>query len=459
VTAGVIVAVAVLVGLAAGDPVPTWQVPAAVLVGGAVLYAGMRWPFGSLMLMLGSSILLVVVRASGLRSVNLIDILLLPVLVASIFGRARREALAEAPSGPGHDRLRAAEKNFTSSVVIFYACAVLSLIQIVGHSGVGAALDSGLIMIRAFQGLALYPLCMWWLRTPERIASAWSALFAAGVALALVNIVGVLAWDVKRAGMTLFLNNPDAPLSSPNEAGTATLIMGAVLLVRHAVRPHWSNLALGAFMLLVLALTQSRSALLAWGAFGLLTLRWVGPSRLLAGALAIAAILPLLPGTFWERMSRSATVDRGSFEVLSFFQRVFGWQVAWRVFLDHPLTGVGYLGYRFVSHQYNELRLVLGTVENYFYEVLVSMGLVGFGLLILVIVRLFQLGRAVGRAAVPGSLAHHMARYHTPLVIGLLVANMTGDNFMGMVSVAQMAMWTAVLVRSGHAAVAESPST
>jgi O-antigen ligase len=129
------------------------------------------------------------------------------------------------------------------------------------------------------------------------------------------------------------------------------------------------------------------------------------------------------------------------------------------VFLDHPLTGVGYLGYRFVSHQYNELRLVLGTVENYFYEVLVSMGLVGFGLLILVIVRLFQLGRAVGRAAVPGSLAHHMARYHTPLVIGLLVANMTGDNFMGMVSVAQMAMWTAVLVRSGHAAVAESPST
>jgi hypothetical protein len=46
-----------------------------------------------------------------------------------------------------------------------------------------------------------------------------------------------------------------------------------------------------------------------------------------------------------------------------------------------------------------------------------------------------------------------MARFHAPLMLGLLVANMTGDNFVGLVGLAQVAMWTAVMVRAGHDAV------
>lgn len=453
-TAVLIVGLAALVGLAAGDPSPVWRVPVAVIAGGAVLYTGMRWPFAGLLMMLGSCILLIVVRASGLRSVNLIDIMLLPVLVASVFGRARREARTHVQQGPAHDRLHAAERRFTRSVVVFFAFAALSLVQIVGHAGVASALDSGLILIRALQGLLLYPLCIWWLRSQARVEHAWRALFVAGAALALTNIIGVAVGGVKRAGMTLFLNNPDAPFSSPNEAGTASLIVGVVLLVRQAMRPDWKNLALGALMLLLLGLTQSRSGILAWATFGLFTLRWVRPAWLLTGALSIAALLPLMPQPFWTRMARSVAVERGSFEAFSFFQRVYGWRTAWRVFQDHPWTGVGYLGYRFVSHSYNELRVVLGTVENYFFEILVSMGVVGLAMLAIVIARLFQLGRQVSRTAPPGTLAHHMARFHAPLVLALLVANLTGDNFVGMVSVAQLAMWTAVLVQSGHTAVA-----
>jgi O-antigen ligase len=226
-----------------------------------------------------------------------------------------------------------------------------------------------------------------------------------------------------------------------------------VLLIRHAMRPNWKNLALGALMVVLLGLTQSRSGLLAWVTFALFTLQWVRPSRLLTGALAIAALLPLLPHSFWVRMVRSVAMERGTFESSSFFQRVFGWGTAWRVVQDYPWTGVGYLGFRFVSDKYNPLRMVIGTVENYFYEILVSMGVVGLVLLAIVIVRLFQLGREVGRLAPPGTLAHHMARFHAPLVLGLLVANLTGDNFVGMLGLAQLAMWTAVLVRSGHAAV------
>jgi len=43
---------------------------------------------------------------------------------------------------------------------------------------------------------------------------------------------------------------------------------------------------------------------------------------------------------------------------------------------------------------------------------------------------------------------------HGPLVLGLLAANLTGDNFLGLVSIAQLALWCAVLVGAGHAAVA-----
>lgn len=451
-----IVGLSLLAGLAAGDPSPLWYVPLAAIAGGAVLYAGARWPFASLLIILGSTILLVVVRASGLRAVNLIDVLLPPVFVVSVFGAARRDARANVRSGPGHDQLNQAARHFTRSVVVFFAAAALSLFQLAGQAGTKAALDSALVLSRAIQGLLLYPLCMWWLHTPSRVARAWSTLFIAGVVFAIINIIGVTLWQVPRAGMTFFLNNWDAPLSSPNEAGTATLIVGVVLLVRHAMKPDWKNPALGLLMVVLLALTQSRSGLLAWATFGLLTLRWVKPSRLLTGGLAVAAVLPLLPMKFWERMVRSVAVERGSFEAFSFFQRLYGWRAAWGIVQDHPWTGIGYLGFRFVSHRYNELRVVLITVENYFYEILVSMGIVGLALLAVVIVRLFQLGHAVGRVAPRGTLAHHMARFHTPLVLGLLVANLTGDNFVGMVSIAQMALWTAVLVRSGHTALAES---
>lgn len=449
-----ILGLAVLTGLAVGDPSPRWFFPLAAIAGLGVLYAGSRWPYPSLMLILGSSILLVVVRVSDLRSVNMIDVLLPTVLVFSYFGRARFEARTHEEHGPSHARLHAAELGFTRAVLVFYCLAALSLIQLARLAGLPAALDSALLLARAVQGLLLFPLCKWWLRTPERIQDAWRAMVVAGVVLALVNIAGVALWDVKRAGMTLFLNDTEGPISDPNEAGTAALVVGVILLIRHAMRPSWINPALGVLMLALLGLTQSRSAILAWAAFGLFTLHWVRPSRLLTGALGVAAMLPLLPHSFWIRMVRSIAIERGTFEAFSFFQRVYGWRTAWGVVQDHPWTGVGYLGFRFVSHRYNELRVVFGTVENYFYEVLVSMGIPGLVLLAIVIVKLFNLGHTVGRIAPPGTLAHHMARFHAPLCLGLLVANLTGDNFMGMLAIAQLSIWTAVLVCSGHAAVA-----
>ncbi len=417
-----IVVVAVLIGLALGATTQQWIVQAGVVVAVSLIFAAARWPFPALLVLLGSTILLVVCTISGRRALTPFDILLPPVLLASAFGTARRDAHAHVESGPAHERLRAAERGFTRWVVAFYALGALSLIRLAQLSGISNAVDSGLLLLRAIQGLAIYPLCTWWLRSRERVDQAWRAMFVAGLALVAVNLVGVTLWGVKRAGMTLFVTDFADPLASPNEAGTATLLVGVVLLVRQALKPNIRNAVLGGLLVVLLALTQSRSALLAWIVFGVLTLRYVRPLQLVTGTLSIAALLPLLPEAFWTRMARSVAVERGSFEAFSFFQRVYGWKVAWRVFLDEPWLGVGYLGFRFLSHRYNELRVVFITVENYFFEMLVSLGLVGLFVLGVVIVRLFQLGREVGRVAPPGTLAHHMARFHAPLILGLLVA-------------------------------------
>jgi len=451
-----IVGLAVLVGLAAGSPSPTWTVPLAVIGGCALLYLSAIRPFGSLLVILGTCIVLVVVRVTEFRAINPIDVLMPPVLIASVFGRARREARAHPESGPGHDEMNFAERRLARAVVVFYVLAAISLLQLARVAGTGAALDSALLLARAIQGLLFYPLASWWLRTPERIALAWKGLLVAGVVLAVANIVAIAAFDVKRAGMTLYLNDPEEPVACPNECGTATLIVGVVLMIRHVMRPQWINLVLGALMIALLGLTQSRSGILAWATFGLFTLRWVRPSRLLAGALALAALLPLMPQSFWIRMMRTVAVKKGTFEAYSMFERIYGWKTAWGVVKDHPWTGIGYLGFRFVSNAYNEMRIVLITVENYYYEILVSMGIVGLIVLAFVIVRLFQVGRAVERTAPRGTLGYHMARFHAPLILGLLVANMTGDNFMGLVGLAQVALWTAVMVRAGHDAVAQS---
>ena len=451
-----IVGLALFVGLVIGNPTPAMWIPCGVVAGIGTIWLSLRWPYVSLLFILGSTILLVVVRVFELRSINLIDILMPPVLVASALGGARQASRSELGSGPAHEGLLRAERRLIQSVFWFFGLAILSLVRLGMLAGTANALDSGLILGRALQGLLIYPLAIWLLRTPGRIEGAWWSVIVAGIGLLIINLVGVTAWDVKRAGMTFFLNNWDAPLATPNEAATAALLVGVILLIRQAMRPNWWNLALLAPMLLLLGLTQSRSGILAWVTFGLLNIRRVRFSQLLVVALVTAAMLPFLPESFWMRMTRSAAVEPGTFEALSMYQRFYGWHAAWGVFMDHPLIGVGYLGFRFISHQYNSLGLALGTVENYYYETLVSMGIGGLALLGLVIARLYQLGREVLRVAPPGTLAHHMARFHTPLLTGLLVANLTANNFAGMVGLAQLSLWTAVLVRSAHASVAET---
>jgi O-antigen ligase len=278
-------------------------------------------------------------------------------------------------------------------------------------------------------------------------------MFAAGCSLVVVNLVAVFGLGAARAGIVWTVNDLVEPVAGPNEAAVGLLVLWALLGARHALRPSWGQRAMMALILFMLALTQSRSGLLAFATFLVLSLRrfrW----RWLLGVAIVLSLLPLtVPAAYWERLMRSFTFERGSFEVFGLLVRLYDFQAAWRVFVDHPLTGVGYLGYRFVSAGYNELGLVLNTAENYFLETLVGLGVVGFAALLLMLQRLYALGNAVQGTAPSGTLAHELARRHVPLLTALLVANMTGDVFVGLVPLGQLALWAALLVRAGHLAV------
>ena len=89
----------------------------------------------------------------------------------------------------------------------------------------------------------------------------------------------------------------------------------------------------------------------------------------------------------------------------------------------------------------------------YFFETLVGMGIVGLVMLGVVFWRLFALGRVVLRSTPPNSLGHELARLNAPLLVAMLVTNLTGSTVIGMVGVGQVALWCALLVRAGHLAI------
>ena len=171
-----IAVVALLAGLSAGDPAPQWAIPLGAIVLCSALYAGARWPFTSLCILLGSTILLVVCRVSGLRSATPFDVLLPTVLIATWLDPARRRARVVVEDTPERTRLRQAERRFTRAVLVFFGAAAVSLLQIGFLADWSSAGDSGLMLFRALQGVLLYPLCLHWLRDDARIGRAWNAL-------------------------------------------------------------------------------------------------------------------------------------------------------------------------------------------------------------------------------------------------------------------------------------------
>jgi O-antigen ligase len=451
--------IALSMGLAAGNPTPATLAPAILVAGITVMLMALARPFGAFLVLASSTMFMLDFALPEGRGLNAFDFLLPSVLIAGYFGTARDVALAEdrRATDARHLELHAATRSLTLSVMVFYGIAVLSVVVMALVGPRGSVFIAVTSLARAAQGVLMFSVGSWWLRSERRIRMTIQAMFAGAILFAIVNCIAIGFFGVKRAGMAWYFNQPEWPLDGPNEAGTAMLFMITLLLVRQTLTHRFRNLLMIAIAVAMLVLTMSRSGLLATLVFSVLVLprarwRWV----LLAGLL-VAVAVPLVPTAYWTRIAKTLTLQRGTFEAYTSLVRFYSWKVAIAMFLDHPLLGVGYLGFTALSGGYGELRVVLGPAENYYLEIATSMGVPGVIALGVVIYRIFRLGAIVRRHAPDGTLAHAMAAYHAPLVLGLMVVNLTGSHMIGMTGLGQLALWLVLLVRSAHLGIDAEP--
>lgn len=443
-------ALCMAVGVSVGYPTPLGRTFMGLLAGIVVLGVAFSRPALALQIVAASSVMLIVWVVGYGYTLNAFDVLLPPLLLTWLLARERS---AVAVVSEERATILTAERKLIHAVLWYFGIAAASLLLTVFRHGVADAAESGIVLVRGFQGVMVYALGRWLIRREKDIHRVVAAMLIGGLVFALVSAAAVGSGSVRRAGMVWYANEPLWSIGSPNEAAIAMLLLWGLLLARQAMRPKLRNLVMLGVVLVMMVLTQSRSGLLSLFAFTVLCFRMTYWRPILTGVALMAISLPFVPQWYWERMARTLVLERGSFEAFSSLVRFYGWQAAWQVFLDHPIFGVGFLGFRLISADYNALGLSLLTTESIFLEAATGMGIIGLIALICAIVRLYQLGHAVSRVAPPGTMGAGMAQFHTPLITGFVAGNLTGNNWVGLVCLAQTALWCAMLVSAGERSI------
>ena len=447
-TASCGVAVSLLVGFAVGNQTPTLLIGLAALIGLAVLVAATFRPRLSFWILLTSTVTLPIVPVTATRAANPVDILLFPALVGAwLFVRAPRNDLPHA--------VDVARVRLGRAAGLLVLAALVSLVALAVRGYPAYAADSLLLIFRLVQGLMFYVLALRLLRDRTDLPRARNAIVAGFLVGAVANAVGLFALGSPRAGITWNLLDPEYFISSPNEAGFAVTFLWALVLAM-PFRRKLATVAFLAFSIVFLFATNSRSGLLSWVTFISIWAIMHRKGWLLLVPFGLALLFPFLPEAVTGKFVRTITAQRGSFEIYSTLVRVYAWKTAYVCFINNPIFGVGYLCFRYFSHRYNALTLNLGTAENIVLETAADMGVVGLSALAWLVASIVRFVRAVAGANAPGSPGHALARVSFPFLAANAVANMTANNLVGMVSVAQVGVFCAFLVvasrRAGAAA-------
>lgn len=218
--------------------------------------------------------------------------------------------------------------------------------------------------VAAAKGFVLYALVLLLATTPGRIRAGVWALAGSGLLLAGVGLIQVLTGEygsafgglagVEQAQVFGEVVEPRiaGPVGDPNFfAQTLVIVVPLGLLLAWKERSTWLRLAgLAAAVVTAGAVlaTYSRGGALALGVVvvGSLFAARPGRRRLLAAvvALMLAGAL-LLPDDVSRRLGTLRQVLPGQERVeeldSSFQNRILQARVAWNMFLDHPMTGVG----------------------------------------------------------------------------------------------------------------------
>jgi O-antigen ligase len=156
-------------------------------------------------------------------------------------------------------------------------------------------------------------------------------------------------------------------------------------------------------------------------------------SRALALATALAlVVLILFSQAFKNDQGRTLAVDTFATEQAdrNVATRLVLWDMSWRMFLDHPLLGVGMGDYSIEAEQRLAQRNVRTTVDshNIFLQVLATRGLLGFIPFVAYFVVLTGSLWKRMRAAPPGSLPRHYAAGALAATAAVLVGALTENN-------------------------------
>jgi len=230
--------------------------------------------------------------------------------------------------------------------------------------------------------------------TWRSLADVWRALVALavlGIGMALFSLyhywlIGVVenTGGVKR--ILAIYHSPNhlaLALGRVMPVALALVVFGG--LVRRAARGlAVTGAASFALMTVVLYFTYSRGGLIGIAAAALVVLagwRW----RLAVGAAALGVLVALvLPMVAGERFG----------QVLPLVQRVYVWQAAWAMALDHPLTGVGLDNFLYHYPQYilaeAKLEPDMSHPHNLFLDFWLRMGILGLAALALTVGRFWE---------------------------------------------------------------------
>jgi len=400
-----------------------------------------RSPRAAFFVLVANAIFFPVLPVTKARGTNPIDMLIGPALLGSW--------LWFRPRGKRVDRFLKSEierSRLVAAALTFYGVAVLSLVAFAISGHPLEAGDSALLLSRSMEASLYFVLATRLLRTEKDLHAVCWAMFA-GFLMSVVSNASLFeprtGFDVPRAGAVLVFASPKWYTANPNEEAAACLILWAAALAFPLKR--WVRiLAMLAVSGLLIA-SQSRSGLLAGAVFvAMLGLQkqwrflWLLP-------FAFLAVFPFLPKEWILRVTRTLVLERGSFEAYSSLVRFFTWEASFNTFLAHPILGVGYLCYRWVSSAYNPLAAVLPTAESMYLETAAGTGICGLFALGWIFVAGFRMSRAIKREAPPDSFAHRLAAI-TPAYLGAVAAgNITGDNLTGIMCVMQFALFFGML--------------
>lgn len=217
-----------------------------------------------------------------------------------------------------------------------------------------------------------------------------------------------LLWDPNEANM-----NDIAFLGDNNGVAVAMLMFTPMLFALAQtyssfwVRQGYRFLGVGtAFRALS---TFSRGGLLAF--IAMCVTWWIRAPRKLSTLLIVvvmaAALLPVLPDSYWERMG--TIVGAGEERDESSAGRIYFWYVAVDMMLDHPVLGVGHNGYSRAFNRYDKSDSQYGSfraVHSTWFGVLSDLGAVGFLIFISIFISSWWRCARSRRVAIQAGIPH-----------------------------------------------------